>query len=102
MAVFEKGHKKLGGRKKGTSNKGYDIDAILAACAKYGKEPLDALAEMIAGHNQHYRFAASRELMKYLGKQLKAIEHSGEIESKPSVVVLHDGRKLVFKSDDET
>lgn len=98
---FKKGREKTGGIQKGGEHKLLDV---LRICAETGADPFRAMAEIVADtrvqSDKHLRLAAAKELVKYMKPQLKAIEISGEIEAKPSVLILGDGRKLVFTNEE--
>lgn len=75
-----KGHKKWGGRQKGTPNK--DTQALQDRIAsKYpGWDPVEAMAE-IARDEQNdvmIRLAALKEVSQYIHPKRKAIEHTGK------------------------
>jgi DNA-binding Xre family transcriptional regulator len=78
---FEKGHKKLGGRQKGTLNKKRNLEELFASM---GLDPFSALAEIAANsEKEDIRLSALKELCQYLEPKRKALEHSGEIDTNP-------------------
>lgn len=71
---FQKGHKKLGGRQKGTGNKRVPVKEMLE---QMGVDPFAIMAEMaskIGLYEEGIRFAAAKELCKYIEPQLKSVE----------------------------
>jgi hypothetical protein len=86
---FEKGHKKLGGRKKGTINKRTRVEEV---CQEAGIDPFAILAEIASSAKEETtRLAAAKELARYLEPQLKAIEIASpekSHESAPEIKVI--------------
>lgn len=75
-----KGHKKWGGRQKGTPNK--DTKALCDRIAsKYpGWDPVEAMAEIAQDDTNDVmiRLAALKEIAQYIHPKRKAIEHTGK------------------------
>lgn len=68
------------GRKKGTPNK--SRETLLEICARRGVVPFEALIEIYqTAEKEETQLAAIKEAAKYIYPQLKAIEHSGEINN---------------------
>jgi hypothetical protein len=89
--------KKTGGRKQGTPN-GERKDLLAKINALFPDyHPVIALAE-IANDKKleiNIRLQANKECAKYVAQQLKAIEHSGNIEGKIlSIFKLPDGTEI--------
>ncbi len=68
--AFTPGHKRIGGRTKGTPNKA--SLPIAETCAFYGCDPLQAMIECLK--KPEYRFAAAKELLQYIYPKRKALD----------------------------
>ena len=68
---FEKGHGKIGGRKKGTPNK----KTLIFINELSGFKTIDELITLYEStHDEHIKFAILKEFLKYQYPQRKAIE----------------------------
>lgn len=72
--AFNKGHKKKGGRVKGTPNK--RTEALEAIFAKYQVNPAEELLKVLPTLDDKLRVEVLLNLMQYLYPKRKAIEHS--------------------------
>lgn len=70
MAKFEAGHKKIGGRKKGTPNK--LGNAVQDMCEKLGANPLEVMVGLLS--DPEHKFGAAKELLQYVYPKKKALE----------------------------
>lgn len=81
--------KKYGGREKGTLNKNKQAlhDRILAKYPDY--DPVMAMVEIAKDKKNtvEIRLTAHKEVSKYIHSQLKAIEHSGHLDSVQTITV---------------
>lgn len=77
---FQGGHKKLGGRQKGTPNK--DTRTLLEICEQRNLNVFEAMVELaIVEEDDCKKFDRLKEIAQYLYPKRKAIEHSGEIKN---------------------
>lgn len=79
---FKPGHKKMGGRQKGTLNK--TTETLFAKCERMGIDPFERLLELANDSDKNIALAATREVAQYLYPKRKALEVSGG--DKPVVV----------------
>lgn len=87
---------KTGGRQKGTPNKARED--LVTMIAKAGcMHPVEGLAKIAQQTFDEGEFTISvqafKELAQYVTPKLKAIEHSGGIESKDPLVIILDNSK---------
>lgn len=69
-----KGHKKWGGRAKGTPNK--KTEAVLNYCLSKGYDPIDAMLELAYHDDISIKLSARRDLLSYCYPKLRSIDHS--------------------------
>lgn len=95
--MFEVGHKKHGGRKKGSVNKRTRaLMAVEQLCEEKGFNPFEAMLELAqTARSQETRLNALKEICKYIQPQKKAIEHSGEISNPYAAKPLEELERLV-------
>jgi hypothetical protein len=72
-----KGHRKWGGRAKGTPNK--KTQELLAICFEEGLDVWRAMIKLAKEGEPHVKQAMLKELAQYLFPKRKAIELSGEV-----------------------
>ena len=72
MAKFEKGHKKVGGRRAGTPNR-TTID-LFAKCDAAGIDPFGELLVLCKNAEANIKLAALKEVSSYLYPKRKALE----------------------------
>lgn len=73
-----KGHRKWGGRAKGTPNK--STDQLFDICKKHKCDPFEGMVIIaMETHDPGKRFDRFSKIAEYLYPKRKAIEHSGEI-----------------------
>jgi hypothetical protein len=96
VGSFEKGHKKLGGRKAGTPNKA--TQSLMDKCEAKGLDVFEALIDVAqdGAKNFEWRFAALKELAQYLYPKRKAIE-----VSTPSAVEQEAERFAALSQDEQ-
>ena len=81
-----RGHKKAGGRQKGTPNK--KSQDLIQRCEDFGFDPFEALLSMARdSEDELLRFNAVKELCQYLFPKRKALEVSGPGESGIKVTI---------------
>ena len=68
------GHKKAGGRKKGTPNK--KTEALMEICARKKLNLFEALLELCQDADKQIRLAAIKEACQYIYPKRKALEVS--------------------------
>lgn len=73
---FEKGHKKIGGRKKGTPNK-FNSN-IKSICEEHDVNPFAALCLMAKNPKSKHHFHAAKELAEYMGAKRRRHEFDEE------------------------
>lgn len=74
------------GRKKGTVNK--NTQTLQEICAKHNIDVFEAMVMLcIEEGNKDKRFERLKEIAKYIYPQRKAVEHSGELDSKIEVII---------------
>ncbi len=84
---------RLGGRQKGTPNKDKQelLEMILATGCKH---PIQGLAEIAKRSHENGDVELARdcykELAQYVAAKRKAVEHSGEVETKQPLVIVLD------------
>lgn len=84
---------RLGGRQKGTPNKDKQelLDMILATGCKH---PIQGLAEIAKRSHDNGDVELARdcykELAQYVAAKRKAVEHSGEVDTKQPLVIVVD------------
>lgn len=62
--MFKQGKQKTGGRKPGVKNKKTVLfEGKIEEC---GAEALTVMVQLLTDKNKHYRFLASKELLKYI------------------------------------
>jgi hypothetical protein len=87
-----KGVKTGGGSRKGIPNKQPSSfrTQLREYCESIGADPHKFLADIIVDPDAEVglRVNAAKELAKYLEPQLKAIEHSGELEHDMAITVI--------------
>ena len=71
---FKKGHKKIGGIKKGQVHRKTRVEL---ACEAVGVDPFKVMAEIAHAIDHPDRTIAAKELAKYLEPQKKAVEVTG-------------------------
>lgn len=76
-----KGHKKWGGRQKGTPNK--STDELFQVCQKHNCNVFEGMVIIaVETHDPGKKFDRLARIAEYLYPKRKAIEHSGEVETK--------------------
>lgn len=99
--AFQKGHKKFGGRKKGTPNKAHRD--VYAMAEEAGVEPFKILLDLCLHRDPSISLNAAKEASKYLYTQKRATELSGpgggpieaQVESSQLQEILGDLKLLV-------
>lgn len=69
---FKPGHKKIGGRQKGTPNR--QTRTIEEKCAAAGIDPFEVLIQLCKDPDKGFQMHAAKELCQYLAPKRKAIE----------------------------
>lgn len=94
--MFKPGHKKVGGRKKGSLNK--VTTDLFAKLESIGLDPFTELAKIAqADDNPDLRFQALKELCQYLFPKRKAMEVTNKIDPQ----VMEEAEALMNLSDEE-
>lgn len=84
-----KGHKRYGGRQKGTPNK--STEDLLAICEKHGVNVFESMVILAAGEaNRDKKFEKMAELAPYLYAKRKAVELSNDPEGDGFVIKILD------------
>lgn len=90
---FKKGQKKIGGRQKGTPNKGTDLRAL---CDASGVEPFQILLDLCKSRDEGIKLGAAKEASKYLYTQTRATEITGKDGAPISAEVQSSDLKELF------
>ncbi len=77
---FKQGHKKVGGRAKGTPNK--ESTSLIAICERMNFNPFEALVEIAKDKKHPKQFEALKEATQYVLPKRKSLEHSGSLDPK--------------------
>lgn len=75
---FAKGHKRVGGRPRGQTNKKTIAKSLVLSelLANSGKDPFQVLIDLLDNPSPMIQLSAARELCQYVLPKKKAIEHS--------------------------
>jgi hypothetical protein len=82
---FEPGHKKVGGRKKGSSNK--ITGTLLERCEVAKIDPWDEMLKIASDASSPNHFQALKELLQYLYPKRRAVENSSPEDSTIQVII---------------
>lgn len=74
-----KGGPKTGGRRPGTPNK---RQSVLELCLQHGLDPFEGMIKIAKDETNSRAFDALKELCQYIEPKKKALEHSGQIDTR--------------------
>ena len=104
---FQKGHKKIGGKKPGSSNK-KSVSELIQICDDLGIDPFTEMLKLAkATRDEGIKVSCYKECAKYLYSQQRAVEMSGpegkpiEIESSAIKEILADFSAIINTKVDE-
>lgn len=80
-----KGHPRYGGRSKGTPNR--FSQNLIEICKEKDLDVFEALVEIAKNDSHPDNFHSLKELAQYLYPKRKSLEHSGEVNTNPYMLM---------------